>query len=98
MAKSAYIWFVQPMDKDTNDVVGRQCHEDDFCHEIRCEDGECRDLWKCTREVMSALVASRRTMRLKFKVFCQAREGKIRDVSFLFLKKRKNPIHSGGKS
>ena len=88
-----YHWFVAPEDAHTNEVIAENCSDEDFSTNVRCADGVRRNLWRCTKQVRDALVANKKKLNLKFEVFCSQGAGpfigRIRDVGFLFKKKRK---------
>ncbi len=90
MTKSQYIWFVEPLNSNTNEVVARQLAENNFCSEIVCADGKRHNLWTCSNQFVISLVESEKSFNLHFKIWGkQGRHGKIRDKTFLFSKKQK---------
>ena len=93
MAKDrVYTWYLEPMTDRTNEVIGKQCEEEDFCSQIFCEGGKRRDLWRCSVKVRNAIVAGRVSLGLSFNIFCKQDNGAIRDVTSMFVKTPKKKV------
>ena len=88
--KRIYLWYLEPIGAWTNGVIARCCAKEDFLSEVICADGRRHSLWRCAEEVRDAVVASKIILELKFRIFCREGNGEIRNVSFLF--KRKRPM------
>lgn len=73
-----YRWYVEPLDDDTNKVVGRKKWEDSMLEGVRCSDGLRRNLWLCDRDLINALNKSKSSLNLRFRVYVQEGDGEIR--------------------
>ena len=89
MRKREYVWFIEPLDSATNEVLSREIRGERFCREAICEDGKKRNLWVCSWSFVSAFKKSKSALALKFKVFNCCSGGKIREFKFPYLRKRK---------
>ena len=94
MAEVIYVWYLEPKDARTNKTISEVCREDNFLSEAICDDGNRRNLWRCTSQTLNVLMANKKQMSLKFDVFCgrgisYTSLGPIRNMGFLFEKKRK---------
>ncbi len=90
MPKREYIWFVEPLNSDTNKVIAQQLAESNFNSEIVCADRKRHNLWTCPNQFAMSLVESKGSFNLHFKIWGkQGCHGKIRDKTFLFSKKWK---------
>ena len=88
MSEREYIWFIEPLNSDTNEVIAEQLPASDFNREIVCVDGRNHNLWKCSHQFAMSSVESKESFNLHFKIWGkQGRHGKIRDKTFLFSKK-----------
>lgn len=90
MPKREYIWFVEPLDSDTNEVISQQPTENNFNSGIVCADGQRHNLWTCSYQLATSLTKSKKSLDLHFKIW--GKEGrceKIRDKTFLFNRKRR---------
>ncbi len=80
-----YIWYVQPLDKSTNDILSGMAGEENFLENQKVEGTEERvPLWRLPtgRSKLMALRASRAKLGLKFRLFIQEGAGKIRPFPF----------------
>ncbi len=74
-----YAWFLEPLDKHTNDIISSELGEEDFQRHIACADGTRRDLWRCeNHRLISKLKTSKSQFNLKFNIFVREGGGKIR--------------------
>ena len=90
MPEREYIWFIEPLNSDTNEVIAQQLAESNFNEAIVCVDGKRHNLWTCSNQFAMSLVKSKESLDLHFKIWGkQGRHGKIRDKTFLFSKKWK---------
>ncbi len=81
-----YDWFVEPLNKETNDLLASALEETSFCENIFCEDGHLHNLWQCTAPLISYLKGSRRRISsIRFRVFSRKGQGEIRECTFLYL-------------
>jgi len=81
-----YSWFVESLDSHTNAVLARELPEEDLKEGILCADGR-HNLWQCPWNFVAKLMRSKRDLGLKFTIFNQEGNGKIRES--LFLRKRR---------
>jgi hypothetical protein len=89
MAEGHYVWFIEPLNSYTNEVISRMTDAEDFLRGILCGDGKSRNFWRCSFEVVSCLRKSRGTdHNLDFNVFNKCGDGKIRDCIRWFKRKR----------
>ncbi len=89
MAKARiYAWFVEPSDSHTNEVFSREISEENLNRDIVCEDRRRRTLWACDNQTVSMFWRSRQDLKIRFKIFCQEGNGKIRECTFLFFKRQ----------
>ncbi len=90
MTEREYIWFVEPLNSDTNEVIAQQLPASDFNSEIACADGRKHNLWTCSYQFAMSSIESKESFNLHFKIWGkQGHHGKIRDKTFLFSKKWK---------
>ncbi len=87
MAKREYMWFIEPLDSNTNKVLSGELTM--FGRKVLCEDGEKHNLWNCSWDFVSSFKKSRSDKNLKFNVFNRCGKGQIREFKFPYLKKRK---------
>ena len=80
MPEREYIWFAEPLDSDTNEIIAQQLPASDFNSEIVCVDGRKHNLWTCSNQFAMSLVESEKSLDLHFKIWGkQGHHGKIRD-------------------
>ncbi len=90
MPEREYIWFIEPLNSDTNEVIALQLEKENFNSEIVCADKRRHNLWTCSNQFAMSLTESKESFNLHFKIWGkQGRPGKIRDKTFLFSKKWK---------
>jgi len=90
MPKIEYIWFIEPLNSDTNEVIAQQLAKSNFNSQIICADGRKHNLWTCSNQFAMSSVESKESFNLHFKIWGkQGRHGKICDKTFLFSKKWK---------
>ena len=80
-----YAWYVQPLDKATNDLLFGMVVEENFLESQEVEGTEeLVPLWRLPtgRSKLMALRASRAKLGLKFRLFIQEGAGKIRPFPF----------------
>jgi len=91
-AKPRYIWYVEPLDSSTNEIIARHIIEKDpfsEVHSIRFADGRKHNLWECDFRTAITFWRSRKSLSLKLKIFFQRERGKIKPCPSFLLKKRK---------
>ena len=76
-----YVWYLEPLDVMTNELIGKNLPEENAHENILCEDGVRRNLWECeyafTRRFASFNTGGKSVV--KFKVFSRnGPRGKIR--------------------
>lgn len=88
--KREYVWFVEPMDSNTNMVIAQELSEENFGR-VKCEDEKKHNLWRCSWDFVLSLQKSKRVLGLNFRSYNkQGTQGKIRNCTLLFKKiKRK---------
>jgi hypothetical protein len=80
-----YSWYVQPLDKSTNDILYGMVGEENFLENQEVEGVEERvPLWRLPtgRSKLTALQASRTKLGLRFRLYIQEGAGKIRPFPF----------------
>ena len=81
---SEYVWYLEPLDSSTNEVISRVLAEDDFVGEFATDRGK-RQLWQCPIALIPVFVDSQESLKLKFRVYNRKNSGgRVRDVTFLF--------------
>lgn len=89
MKERKFFWFIEPLDSYTNEVISRELPEENFMREIKISDGSFKNLWTCSSSLLSNFNRSKVANNLKFRIYSKEGEGKIRECTFLFKKKRK---------
>ncbi len=90
MAEKEYIWYIEPLDSDTNETISQELPVQNFSRGIICQDEKTHNLWECSYNFAYAFFRSRRTLDLRFNVYNKkSRHGQIRRCDFLFIKSRK---------
>ncbi len=89
MSKQEYSWYIEPLDDWTNEVVGKQINQSEiaenaFQKQIDCEDNKPHNLWECIPELINSLVHSKQKLGLRFRIWNQRGNGKIREVTPLY--------------
>lgn len=79
--KIEYTWYVKPLDAQTNQTIALIVDEENFCSGSY--------LWRCDVSIVLSLIKSIKTLGLKFKIFNQQGNGKIREIPLSILNKRK---------
>lgn len=92
MAKRKYVWFLEPKDSHTNEVVANALQDEGSFNSVLCADGISRNLWQCSAELAKSFWASKQDLALKFDVFsaelnARGSAAKPRQCNFLFRKK-----------
>lgn len=78
-----YIWYVEPLDPQTNAAIAGVLPEEDAIDNMRCENGMLRDVWRCKRSCVTRLLAARTQLKLTFRIFRREGDyGKIREWTF----------------
>ena len=85
-----YTWFVADPCSITQKYIlsVSKCSETEISVDKLCADGKQRNLWQVSSETRNYLVQQKRVDRLRFKVFCQENNGKIREVPKWLLERR----------
>lgn len=94
-----YTWFLEPLDKDTNEVIARElanlANVSDVDHEmltqVLCADKKRHNLWRCPFDFVSKIMRSAGQMNLRFKIFNREGKGEIRECAIMRKKKRGKP-------
>ncbi|MFA4871479.1 MAG: hypothetical protein WC610_00230 [Patescibacteria group bacterium] len=78
------IWFVEPLDKDTNAVIGRMIDPCDnlenYLEAVEGADGQNHNLWQLPNfQMVGSLNASAKGLRLRFKIWVREGNGQIRE-------------------
>lgn len=47
MANRNFIWYLEPLNPHTNEVIGKNVGEENAQEDVVCDDGERRNLWRC---------------------------------------------------
>jgi hypothetical protein len=83
-----YTWYLEPRNDLTNGAIAKCCPEEDFLCGVACADNKRRNLWRCSQDICHT-VATSKGAGFSFRVFCEKGNGQIRDVTFLFRKKKR---------
>ena len=81
-----YTWFIDPLDDFTNGVIVDQIlqdAEDSVVERIECEDGIPRSFYVLPYNIVKRIIASKKSLSLKFNLFVREGKGKIRSADFL---------------
>ncbi len=78
------IWFAEPLDKNTNVVIGRMIDPCDnlenYFDAVKGADGQNHNLWQLPNfQMVGSLNASAKWLRLRFKIWVRERNGPIRE-------------------
>lgn len=88
--KVEYLWFVEPLDSETNNVFAETIGDDsDYSVGVICNDGSRHNLWRCPWKLVYAFQRARRQKGLHFRIFNSTNGGKIRECTFLYRKVEK---------
>jgi len=96
MTEKEYTWYIEPLDSDTNETISQELPEQNFSHDITCQDGRTHNLWECSYNFAYAFFRSRKALNLRFNVYNkEGRHGQTRRCDFLFIKrkKKKKTVH-----
>jgi len=85
---SEYVWYLEPLDSSTNEVISRVLAEDDFVGKL-ATDRDRRQLWQCPIALIPVFVDSQKSLNLRFRIYNRKNNGEVRDVTFLFKKGRR---------
>lgn len=87
MKKRELVFYIQPLDADTNRCIAemKKSFEKHF-HQKKVRDGGFRYVWECDYNDVIALIRSRKTLNLKFKIWLLSSDEKFldRDGEFFF--------------
>ncbi|MBI5765925.1 hypothetical protein HZA71_01715 [Candidatus Falkowbacteria bacterium] len=77
-------WFAEPLDKDTNVVIGQMIDPCDnlenYLEAVKGADGQNHNLWQLPNfQMVSSLKASAKGLRLRFKIWGRVGNGPIRE-------------------
>lgn len=91
---SDYVWFVEPLNADTNSIIGkeinaREISEEKFLENVFCGDHQRRSLWQCSNQLLAMLQKSKKSLGLQFRIFNKRGNGQIRECKFFYRKKRR---------
>ncbi|MCX6720871.1 MAG: hypothetical protein NTW11_03640 [Candidatus Staskawiczbacteria bacterium] len=73
--KRTYHWYLEPLDADTNKAFSMGISSENFWDNLLCKDGTRHNLWRCSSHIRSAFWKSRKSMRLKFRIFVRCGNG-----------------------
>lgn len=78
------VWYVDTLNHvHTDSVVAEMAPEEDICLGKLCSDGKERNLWRCDREVINALVKNREEQQLQFQIYRQkGKHGQVEHWTF----------------
>jgi len=92
MRERKYVWYVEPLDSDTNSAISDYLKESSItaeCKSVLCADGKKRNLWRCNSfDLVQALRNSKKSLNLRFKVYIKEGRGSVRSGP-PFLSKKK---------
>ena len=85
----AYRWFIEPLNADTNAVIAKELPEENAFRGVRDNEGRKHDVWLVGGDARTVrtFVNSRKSAGLRFNVFVQEGNGKMRLANFLFFGK-----------
>jgi len=78
-----YVWFIEPLNKLTNDSLAQALNEENFQQGITVEDGTPHNLWSCDSTTVTAFRNSRSRNGFQFRIYNRFRNGPIRECKFL---------------
>lgn len=85
--KRGLVFYIQPLDADTNRCIAemKKSFEKHF-HQKKVRDGGFRYVWECEYEDVVALLRSKKTLNLKFKIWLLSSDRRFldRDGEFFF--------------
>lgn len=91
--KREYEWFLEPCCDVayTNNILSKNIEEENALQDVPCQDGKIRNLWRCPSGMLFMIWRSRGNFGKEFKVkiFCREKNGKARNVTFLFKNENK---------
>jgi len=88
MTDRIYVWYVEPLDSHTNEVIAKQLIAISLCCTEVCADRKRHELWTCSHQFAMSLVKSKEDLNLRLKIWGkEGRNGKIHDKTFLFSEK-----------
>lgn len=68
--KPACIWYIEPLNSDTNSVIGHVlCGHTDANEQVPCADGNVRDLWQCNHAFVARCYRDKNHLCLQFCVW-----------------------------
>jgi len=85
---SDYTWYLEPLNKMTNDSLAQALPEDNFQPETETADGSLHNLWKCDSTVVSAYRNSKSRSGYQFRIYNRYGMGPIRECHFLKRKRK----------
>ncbi|MBU4204768.1 hypothetical protein KKE19_01495 [Patescibacteria group bacterium] len=84
-AKDECTWYVEPLDKLTNESLARELPEENFQPGTIISDGTRHNLWRCDFAIVANL---RSDGQFHFRIFNRYGNGQIRQCRFFKRKKR----------
>jgi len=90
-----YKWYIEPFNSFTNMAVSIQLPAENFCQPV-CADGQIHNLWQCSFQTAQSFWESKENSGFHLKIYVQEKNRKIRNVDFLFRKKRKSQLKTAG--
>ena len=87
-----YVWFIEPLNKLTNESLAQVLPEENFEREIAIEGGTRHNLWRCDSTIITAYRNSKSRSGFQFRIYNRYRRGPIRECTFL--KRKRGPQSS----
>jgi hypothetical protein len=81
-------WYVEPLDTETNSVIGHQLSEEN-AGTIMCHDGRERQLWLCTPTFIDRLNRGATMVSPRFHVWCKDGNRLPRQLAFITKRKKR---------
>jgi len=93
MGKTKCLWYVEPLDSDTNEAFDRALLHPEFHCNVADDKKKRHDVLECPLDALEKFCRSRSGQGLRFNVFGRPiynrTVGPLRDCNFLFFRRRK---------
>jgi hypothetical protein len=90
--KRSYHWFVEPLDANTNAAISKLVPEVDEIVGMHDEKDTVRNVYRINGRQLSMLQSSKTQIGLKFNVYVQEGNGKIRSFNLPSVKRKKREV------
>lgn len=69
--KRTTVWFLEPLDSRTSNIIAWEIRPEDECREVLCTDGKRRNFYRCEWALVKAVLSSVGEMSLRVAVWRQ---------------------------